>query len=75
MTDQEGGGYPESDPRYHAVRIRAQMDAVRRHAHEDAGKVDDASAKALFETTAEVLGGLIAAYEHYERGTEPAWRR
>jgi hypothetical protein len=36
--------------------------------------VEDPRALALFETTAEVLGGLITAYEHYEHGAEEAWR-
>lgn len=31
-------------------------------------------AQALFETTAEVLGGLVHAYEHAEKKTEPAWQ-
>jgi len=50
------------------------LDDVRDHLREDVGKVEDPRAEALFEATAEVLGGLINAYEHYERGTEEAWR-
>jgi hypothetical protein len=50
------------------------LDDVRDHLREDVGKVEDPRAEALFEATAEVLGGLITAYEHYERGTEEAWR-
>ena len=34
----------------------------------------DKKAQALFETTAEVLTGLRAAYEHYETGAEKAMR-
>jgi len=41
---------------------------------QDVSKVEDLRATALFETTAEVLGGLITAYEHYERGAEEARR-
>jgi hypothetical protein len=26
------------------------------------------------ETTAEVLGGLVKAYEHFEAASEEAWR-
>jgi len=47
---------------------------VVQHAREDVDKVDDPRAKALFETTAEVLTGLVNAYEHFERRSEPAWR-
>lgn len=44
------------------------------HAREDVGKVGEPKAQALFETTAEVCGGLATAFEHYEK-QEPAWRR
>lgn len=32
-------------------------------------------AKALFETSAEVLIGLRKAYEDYEQGSESAWKK
>jgi hypothetical protein len=38
------------------------------------GKVDDPRAKALFETSAEVLTGLVTAFEHYDNKSEPAWK-
>jgi hypothetical protein len=40
---------------------------------DDTWRVGDQQARALFETTAEVLGGLIKAYEDYERRA-PAWQ-
>jgi hypothetical protein len=43
------------------------------HARSDTQQVNDPKARALFETTAEVLGGLITAYEHYQQNA-PAWR-
>jgi len=45
-----------------------------KHAREDVAKIDDAGAKALLETTAEVLAGLHKAYEHYEQRSEEAFR-
>jgi len=66
--------YAESDPRHHTIKIRGMLSEVRDHLREDVSKVEDPRAEALFETTAEVLGGLITAYEHYERGAEEAWR-
>ena len=66
--------YEESDPRHHTIKIRGMLADVRDHLRGNVGKVDDPRAEALFETTAEVLGGLITAYEHYERGAEEAWR-
>jgi hypothetical protein len=65
----------ESDARYHARRIRDMLQGVMQHMREDIGKVDDPSAKALFETSAETLGGLIKAYEDFEKKAEPAWQR
>ena len=66
--------YAESDPRHHTIKIRGMLSDVRDHLREDVSKVEDPRAEALFETTAEVLGGLITAYEHYEHGAEEAWR-
>jgi hypothetical protein len=66
--------YPESDPRHHTMKIKRMLDDVIRHVREDVGKVDDPKAQALFETTAEVLNGLVTAYEHAEQKAEPAWR-
>ncbi len=43
-------------------------------AREGVGEVDDPRGQALFETTAEVLQGLVNAYEHYEGSAEEAWQ-
>ncbi len=66
--------FPESDPRRHTATIKGMLDDVIRHVREDVGNVDEPKAQALFETTAEVLTGLKTAYDHYERGAEPAWQ-
>ncbi len=66
--------YPESDPRHHTAKIKAMLDDLMIHLRGDVGKVSDPRAEALFETTAEVLGGLKKAYDDYERRDEPAWR-
>ncbi|MCC7023095.1 MAG: hypothetical protein IT338_09715 [Thermomicrobiales bacterium] len=67
--------FPESDPRHHTANIKAMLKETADHAREDVTKIDDPRAKALFETTREVLNGLVKAYDDYEKGTEPAWRR
>jgi hypothetical protein len=41
---------------------------------EDVEKVDDPKFKAMFETSAEVLGGLVKAFSDFEQKNEPAWR-
>ena len=66
--------YPENDPRHHTIRIKAMLSDTMNHAREDVGNIDDPRGKALFETTAEVLSGLVKAYEHYENRSEEAWR-
>jgi hypothetical protein len=48
-------------------------DAIE-HVREDVGKISDPRGQALFETTAEVLDGLVRAYEDYEARSEEAWR-
>ncbi len=72
MEDHEQ--LPEGDPRRHTARIKGILSDTINHLRDDVGKVEDPRAEALFETTAEVLGGLLKAYEHYERGSEEAWR-
>jgi hypothetical protein len=47
---------------------------LEEHARQDVTKIDEPKARALFVTTAEVLNGLITAYEPYERAAEPAWK-
>ena len=44
------------------------------HLREDVGKVTDPKAQALFETAAEVLTGLVKAFDDYENKSEAAWR-
>jgi len=74
MTEQQRQQYPESDPRHHTIKIRGMLNDVVQHVREDVGKVNDPRAQALFETTAEVLRGLMTAYEHFEQRGEQAWR-
>jgi hypothetical protein len=44
------------------------------HAREDVSKVSDPKAQALFETTAEVLKGLVKAFDDFEGKREEAWK-
>lgn len=67
--------YPESDPRHHTIQIRQRFDDLIAHLREDVNKVDDPQAKALFETSAEVLTGLTTAFHHFEEKSEAAWQR
>ena len=69
MTDR-----PASDPIRHTQQIRERLQGLIDHLREDIGKVDEPQAMALFETSAEVLGGLQRAFEHYEEKKEAAWQ-
>lgn len=64
---------PTADPLFHTTRLKDEMQDLIEHLREDVGHVDDAQAQALFETSAEVLGGLKKAFEHYEQKNEEAW--
>jgi hypothetical protein len=44
------------------------------HLRDDVSKVDDPKAKALFETSAEVIAALQKAFTDYEEKNETAWK-
>jgi hypothetical protein len=50
------------------------MREIIKHLREDVGNITEAKAQALFETSAEVLTGLVKAVEDFEKKTEAAWR-
>jgi hypothetical protein len=60
------------EPKAHTANIRGEFRELIQHLREDTKKVDEPKAKALFETAAEVITGLDAAFEHYEQKREPA---
>ncbi|HSU96930.1 MAG TPA: hypothetical protein VLI40_06850 [Gemmatimonadaceae bacterium] len=63
-----------SDPRQHTANIKRMLNDTVTHLRDDTEKVDDPRAKALFETSAEVLTGLVTAFEHYDNKSESAWK-
>jgi hypothetical protein len=64
----------ESDPRHHTRKMKARLQEIIDHLRSDIDKVDEPRLKAMFETSAEVLGGLTKAFSDYERRYENAWR-
>jgi len=64
----------ENDPIHHTKKITAQMRQLIDHLREDVGKVTEPKAQALFETSAEVITGLVKAFDDYEKKSEAAWR-
>jgi hypothetical protein len=65
---------PDDDPLHHTAHIKRMLDETAQHARADVSKVEDPRARALFETTAEVLDGLKKAYDDFEKKNEAAWR-
>jgi hypothetical protein len=64
----------QTDPRHHTSNVKRKLQELRDHLREDVEKVSEPKAQALFETTAEVLQGLLNAFDHYEHKSEPGMR-
>ena len=64
----------KNNPIHHTQKLKTQMRQLIDHLREDVGKVTEPKAQALFETSAEVLSGLVKAFDDYEKKTEAAWR-
>ena len=71
MLDQS---FSENDPRYHTQNIGGMMQELINLLREDIDKVHDPQARALFETSAEVIQGLQRAFEQYDIRTEKVLR-
>ena len=64
----------KSSPIHHTQKIKARMGQLIEHLREDIGRIAEPKAQALFETSAEVLAGLVKAFDDYEKKSEAAWR-
>jgi hypothetical protein len=56
----------ENNPIRHMQQIKAQLRQIINHLRFDVGRMTEAKARALFETSAEVLSGLVKTYDDYE---------
>ena len=65
----------ERDPLHHTQKMQKALKEIQGHLREDIEQVDEPQLRAMFETSAEVLGGLCKAFQDYERKNEAAWRR
>ncbi|HZP98136.1 MAG TPA: hypothetical protein VFB13_01245 [Reyranella sp.] len=63
-----------NDPRHHTRQMKQRLQETVEHLRADVEKVDEPRLKAMFETSAEVLGGLVKAFSDYEKKNEAAWR-
>lgn len=62
-------------PQHHTQKMRKRFQVTVTHLREDIDNVDDPQLKAMFETSAEVLTGLMKAIDDYEKKNEAAWRK
>jgi len=62
------------DAKVHTANLRSEMQQVIEHLRRDINVVDEPRAKAMFETTAEVLQGLIKTFQDYDLGQEAAFK-
>jgi hypothetical protein len=61
------------EPTPHIENIKGALRELIDHLRRDALIVDDVRACALFETSAEVLIGLVHAYEHFTAADQHVW--
>jgi hypothetical protein len=54
---------------HHIAHIKSRLQELMDHLRKDETKVDDPKARALFETSAETLAGLLKAFTDFEQGT------
>jgi len=63
-----------NDPMVHVSNLKSEFTSLIEHLRSDISKIEDRSAKALFETSSEVLIGLKKAFSDFESKSEPAWK-
>lgn len=64
----------DPDALKHATKLSEELTALADHLRKDIGLVYDPKAKALFETSAEVIIGLKKAFQDYIEKQEDAWQ-
>ena len=62
------------NPLEHTAKVKADLLSLTNHLREDILKMEDPSAKALFEVSAEVLIGLQKAFTDFEKRNEKGWQ-
>jgi hypothetical protein len=65
----------EKNPQHHTQKMKKRLEETVAHLRQDIGKVDEPQLAAMFETSAEVLSGLVKAFDDYEKKNEAAWRK
>lgn len=73
QTGEPAGG--AHDPLHHTRKMSVQFSEMIDRLRRDIDQVDELQFKAMFETAAEVLGGLVTAFRPYEQKGELAWKQ
>ena len=63
-----------NDSLHHTQKLKGMMHELIDHLRADVDRVSDPKARAMFETSAEVVIGLVKAFDDFERKDEPAWK-
>ncbi len=58
--------YRENNPDHHLTNIKAMLSDIIDHVRYDLEEVKEPEAQTLFNTTAEVLQGLVTVYSNYQ---------
>ncbi|AHE66922.1 hypothetical protein Loa_01369 [Legionella oakridgensis ATCC 33761 = DSM 21215] len=64
----------KDSPIAHINKIQRLFKEQVEHLRKDITEIDESPCKAMFETSAEVLLGLIKAFEDYKEKKETAWQ-
>jgi hypothetical protein len=64
----------ETVARNHTREMQNRLNDTITHLRQDIDEVEEPKLRAMFETSAEVLGGLVKAFKDYEQRNETAWR-
>jgi hypothetical protein len=64
-----------SNPTVHTANVKKEFRELIDHLRKDVNRLQDPSAKALFEVSAEVISGLEKAFTDYEQKNEAAWKK
>ncbi len=59
----------------HTAKIKNMFSELIDHLRSDVTKIEDVQAKAMFETSAEVLIGLRKAFNDFDEKNEQAWHK
>ena len=65
----------DRNPQHHTQKMKRWLTETIDHLRGDIEQVDEPQLKAMFETSAEVLTGLVKAFSDYEEKNDSAWRK